>query len=162
MEYLRSPYVFVPFLGYLTTSITLFLFPTLIHKRTRYAEQTLNRALDNPRSVLVIAHRGGSRIGLENTLETFTRCGEVSSSDMLEMDVCLTKNNRLVVHHDTSLKRTCNRDELIDFFDYEQLPTFSEVIALDFGYRLTTKSTGQKIPLLESVFEAFPDKLMNI
>lgn len=72
-----------------------------------------------------MAHRGGSRIGLENTMETFKRCFEVSAPDMLEMDVCLTKNGKLVVHHDSSLQRTCNRTEHIHHFDFEDLPMFS-------------------------------------
>lgn len=61
--------------------------------------------------MLNIAHRGGGRIGVENTVETFVKAAAVS--DMLEMDVCETKDKVLVVHHDRSLRRVCGVDESI-------------------------------------------------
>ena len=46
---------------------------------------------------------------MENTFEAFDLCQE--EVDMLEMDVCETKDGVLVVHHDKTLLRTCGIDE---------------------------------------------------
>jgi glycerophosphoryl diester phosphodiesterase len=32
---------------------------------------------------------------------------------MFELDICVTKDGKLVVHHDTNLKRTCGVDKHI-------------------------------------------------
>lgn len=55
--------------------------------------------------VLNICHRGNPRKVAENTLASFESCADIG--DMLEMDVCSTKDGVLVVHHDKDLLRTC-------------------------------------------------------
>lgn len=53
--------------------------------------------------VLVVGHRGAAGLAPENTLAGFSRvCG--IGVDAIEMDVMLTKDNHLVVHHDYALK----------------------------------------------------------
>jgi glycerophosphoryl diester phosphodiesterase len=47
---------------------------------------------------------------------------------MLEMDVCVTKDGVLVVHHDDNLSRTCGSQEHVKDFNYEDLPPFKEEI----------------------------------
>ena len=60
--------------------------------------------LDAPRP-LVFAHRGGSKIGPENTIEAFDR-GLAAGADGLELDVHLSRDSVVVVHHDRLLDRT--------------------------------------------------------
>jgi glycerophosphoryl diester phosphodiesterase len=60
--------------------------------------------LDSPRP-LVFAHRGGSKIGPENTIEAFDR-GLAAGADGLELDVHLSRDSKVVVHHDRLLDRT--------------------------------------------------------
>ncbi len=44
------------------------------------------------------------------------------------MDVCETKDNVLVVHHDHSLLRTCGVNKMIEDVDYADLPKFKDEI----------------------------------
>ena len=54
---------------------------------------------------LVFAHRGGSKIGPENTIAAFDR-GLAAGADGLELDVHLSRDGVVVVHHDRLLDRT--------------------------------------------------------
>lgn len=60
-----------------------------------------------PYPLTVIAHRGGSLIGPENTMFTFERAINEGSANMLELDVWRSKDGKVVVCHDGSLERTC-------------------------------------------------------
>lgn len=54
---------------------------------------------------LVFAHRGGSALGPENTLAAFD-AGIAAGADGLELDVHLSADAVIVVHHDETLDRT--------------------------------------------------------
>jgi glycerophosphoryl diester phosphodiesterase len=54
---------------------------------------------------LVFAHRGGMALGPENRLSTFD-AGMKSGADGLELDVHLSADGIVVVHHDATLDRT--------------------------------------------------------
>jgi glycerophosphoryl diester phosphodiesterase len=54
---------------------------------------------------LVFAHRGGSALAPENTFAAFDR-GRALGADGLELDVHLSLDGEVVVHHDTTLDRT--------------------------------------------------------
>jgi glycerophosphoryl diester phosphodiesterase len=54
---------------------------------------------------LVFAHRGGGKIGPENTIVAFDR-GLEAGADGLELDVHLSRDGIVVVHHDATLDRT--------------------------------------------------------
>ena len=56
-------------------------------------------AQDRP---LVVAHRGGALLLPENTLPAFDRSVELGV-DMLEFDVMMTKDDQLIVTHDSSI-----------------------------------------------------------
>ena len=64
----------------------------------------MHPALASPRP-LVFAHRGGSKIGPENTIAAFDR-GLAAGADGLELDVHLSRDGVVVVHHDRLLDRT--------------------------------------------------------
>lgn len=53
----------------------------------------------------IIAHRGASGLALENTIGSFKKAQELGVK-MLEADLRLTKDKKIVVIHDYSLKRT--------------------------------------------------------
>ncbi len=81
---------------------------------------------------LVFAHRGGSKIGPENTITAFDR-GLATGADGLELDVHLAKDGTVVVHHDELLDRTTRATgplahrtaaELAEF----DVPTLKEVL----------------------------------
>lgn len=54
---------------------------------------------------LVFAHRGGSALAPENTIAAFDN-GLALGADGLELDVHLSRDGRVVVHHDRTLDRT--------------------------------------------------------
>jgi len=54
---------------------------------------------------LVFAHRGGSKLAPENTMAAFDR-GLAEGADGLELDVHLSRDGVVVVHHDRLLDRT--------------------------------------------------------
>jgi len=56
---------------------------------------------------LVFAHRGGSGLAPENTLAAFDN-GLALGADGLELDVHLSRDGAVVVHHDRALDRTTN------------------------------------------------------
>lgn len=88
------------------------------------------------------AHRGlhdGNRQVPENSMEAFRRAAE--SGYGIELDVHLTRDGRLVVHHDGSLKRVCGVDRRIRDLTYQELcaiplpdssviPLFTQVLSL--------------------------------
>lgn len=87
------------------------------------------------------AHRGlWNAERPENSLAAFTAA--VDGGYGIELDVHLTRDGCLVVHHDSSLKRICGADIVIEKSDLAQLracrlrqtdepvPTFDEVLAL--------------------------------
>jgi len=53
----------------------------------------------------VFAHRGGSALAPENTIAAFDN-GLALGADGLELDVHLSRDGRVVVHHDRTLDRT--------------------------------------------------------
>lgn len=83
------------------------------------------------------AHRGlhdGNEKVPENSMEAFRLAVEQGYG--MELDVQLTKDGRLVVHHDGSLKRVCGVDKLIREVDYADLPLLPD---------------GSRIPLFTEV-----------
>ena len=54
---------------------------------------------------LVFAHRGGSALAPENTIAAFDN-GLALGADGLELDVHLSRDGVVVVHHDRTLHRT--------------------------------------------------------
>lgn len=114
---------------------------------------------------LVIAHRGGKGLWPENTLFAFERAAALGV-DMLEMDLQLSQDAKLVVMHDDTLERTTNGEGQVAHY------SLAELQALDAGYNWTAdggqshpyRGQGTRIAALEEVFERFPliPKVLNI
>jgi len=88
---------------------------------------------------LLGGHRGNPAESPENTMQSF-RSAIAAGCDLIECDVHLSSDGRLVVIHDHSLERTTNGKGLIR--DY----TAAELRKLDAGH-------GERIPLLQEVIE---------
>ena len=58
----------------------------------------------------IFAHRGGSLETSENTIEAFQYALSIGS-DYIETDVQLSKDGKVYIFHDDSLKRIANIDE---------------------------------------------------
>jgi glycerophosphoryl diester phosphodiesterase len=139
------------FAGYFATSLLCFIFPSLLRTKKKYSFQPFNEAVEL-KKILKIAHRGAPRYITENTIESFKKAVE-AKADMLEMDVCETKDGILVVHHDHDLERTCGVKDKIRDLEFNKLPSFLPTISLNFSKGLTVKSNGEKISTLEQIFK---------
>lgn len=105
----------------------------------------------------IIAHRGGSTLRPENTMVAFRHAYALGARTM-ELDVHLTTDEVLVVHHDDTVDRTTNGSGPISG------RSWLDVRSLDAGYRFQDASgavafrgAGVVIPTLEEVFTSFPD-----
>ncbi len=98
---------------------------------------------------LYIGHRGCIENCEENTLLAFEKARECGAN-FIELDVRRTKDNRLIVIHDSNLIRTTNGSGEVHLMDYEEILKFS------------TKIEHLKIPLLSDVLEQFQSKIKFI
>ena len=92
----------------------------------------------------VVAHRGYSGLYPENTASAF-EAAIGAGADMIELDVCLTKDRIPVVIHDQTLERTTDGHGLVSEF------TLSELKKLDAGSWFSPKFKGESIPTLEEI-----------
>ncbi|HUH98615.1 MAG TPA: glycerophosphodiester phosphodiesterase family protein [Anaerolineales bacterium] len=96
---------------------------------------------------VIFAHRGASAQAPENTLASFElACSQ--GADVIELDAQLSADGEVVVIHDPTVDRTTNGHGRV-----AQLPS-TALRALDAGSFFSEKFRGQKIPLLQEVFEA--------
>ena len=99
-----------------------------------------------PRPV-IFGHRGASAHAPENTISSF-ELALVQGADAIELDVKLSSDGVVVVHHDDTVDRTTNGTGRIKDL------TLAELKTLDAGSFFSEKFKGEKIPTLEEVFEA--------
>lgn len=102
------------------------------------------------------AHRGAMDTHPENTLPAF-RAAVEAGAHMIEMDVCLTKDNQMVLMHDATVDRTTNgKGRVIDL-------TLEEIRKLDAGSWKSSEFTGVKVPLFEEILDIMPRNIwLNI
>jgi glycerophosphoryl diester phosphodiesterase len=115
---------------------------------------SLHRFVDASRP-LVFAHRGGSGLAPENTLAAFDH-GLSLGAEGLELDVHLSRDGHVVVHHDERLERTTNGAGPIAACSVEELAE------LDAGYRFCRdgdfpfRGRGFSVPALGQVLDRYP------
>lgn len=112
---------------------------------------------------LLVAHRGGARLAPENTMVAFRSAVEDYGSDMLELDVRLSSDGRVVVIHDATVDRTTDGSGAVAEL------TWSSLRSLDAGCRFEAEdgSLGfaggrAELPLLDEVLESFPHMRLNV
>lgn len=131
-----------------------------------FIKRPWSRSDPRMRKSVLIAHRGGAAEGYENTLSTFRRAVS-GGADMLELDVHLTSDGKVVVAHDQHLLRLTGINRNIRDLPYQQLPYLKERVTIDFcpGETFCDNSVmkeERKICLLEQVLEEFPNTQVNI
>jgi glycerophosphoryl diester phosphodiesterase len=110
---------------------------------------------------LVYAHRGGAALRPENTIVSFDH-GLSLGADGLELDVHLSRDGVVVVHHDATLERTTGARGPI------AQRTAEELAAIDAGYRFQAegqypfRAQGIGVPTLREVLTRYPDKPLII
>ncbi len=136
------------------------------------------------RRVLSIAHAGGENEAPHETLFAYKRAHALGT-DVLELDVRLTGDDVLVVHHDADVDATTDGTGLVAD------KTYAELFALDHGYKFTPDRwscgncpaedyvyrgvrTGDRpppagyeaddftIPTVDTLFSTFPDTYFDI
>jgi glycerophosphoryl diester phosphodiesterase len=100
------------------------------------------------KSVEIIAHRGASYLAPENTMAS-VMLGWEKDTDV-EVDVYLTKDNKIVVIHDKTTKRTAVTDVNI------AETTSDELRKLDVGSFKSEEYAGEQIPFLADIVETIP------
>jgi len=104
----------------------------------------------------VFAHRGGSALGPENTIAAFD-LGMAAGADGLELDVHLSSDGVVVVHHDETLDRTTGGSGRLARL------SAAELAAIDAGCRFTVdgrypfRAQGIGVPTLREVLRRYPD-----
>jgi len=96
----------------------------------------------------VIAHRGLALDHAENTLGAFGAALD-AGADILETDVHLSKDGKVIIAHDADLERVAGISGFVSDL------SASELAAIDLGH-------GQGFPTLEQALEEFPEARFNI
>jgi glycerophosphoryl diester phosphodiesterase len=138
-------------------------------------------ALDRP---IVIAHAGGDFEAPHSTMYAFTQAALVGT-DVLEMDVMLTADRQLVVHHDDTVDRTTEATGPVRELTYEQLSAldnaywfsgdvWSDQSLAPEAYAFRGMRTGDapppagytpddfRVETFRSVATAFPDHVLDV
>lgn len=97
----------------------------------------------------IIAHRGASGEAPENTLAAFELAWQ-QQADGIEMDVHLSRDGRVMVHHDPDTRRCGGVALLIADTDSDRLRE------LDVGCWKAAEYGGQRMPYLEEVLATVP------
>lgn len=96
----------------------------------------------------VIAHRGASAYAPENTLAAFELAAE-QGADWFELDCTLSKDNAIIVIHDSDLERTTNLSEEIPVASM----TLAQLKELDAGSWFSPEFAGEALPTLEEALD---------
>lgn len=138
-------------------------------------------ALDRP---VTLAHAGGDFDGPHSTLFAFTQAA-VAGIDALEMDVRLSSDGVLIVHHDETVDRTTGETGRVDSFTADELTamdnaywfsgdTWVDQSLPDESYIYRGIRTGQRPPLdgytaddfgiatFRQVAQRFPDHVLDV
>jgi len=119
--------------------------------------------INNRKSSIRISHRGGMALYPENTLEAFHSSVENHNVEMLEMDLQITKDDKVIVLHDDSIDRTTNGSGSVIDLSYKEISEF------DAGYnfidekgKFSFRDQGIRVPLFEEVLKQLPNSYLNI
>jgi glycerophosphoryl diester phosphodiesterase len=102
------------------------------------------------------AHRGGGGLAPENTFAAFD-AGLAHGADGIELDVHLSRDGVVVVHHDATVDRTTDRSGAIGDF------TAADLERVDAGYQFSRDATfpfrgqGIGVPTLAAVLARYRD-----
>lgn len=121
------------------------------------------RYVDRPNRPLHIAHRGGAALYPENTMLAFEAAVHQHHTDVLELDVHLSRDGVVVVFHDDTL------DRCTDATGPVAARTAAELAAVDAAWRFSPdgatyphRGQGIGVPRLVDVLRAFPAVAVNV
>ena len=98
---------------------------------------------------IVFAHRGGGEEAPENTMSAFAYAYEAGIRHV-ETDAHVTADGKVVICHDETVDRCYDGTGVIAQMTWRELS------------KLRHRDSGEQMPLLAQVLEAFPDMYFNI
>jgi glycerophosphoryl diester phosphodiesterase len=110
---------------------------------------------------LVFAHRGGAALAPENTLTSFDRAFELGV-DGFELDVRLSGDGIVIVHHDATCRRTMGISRNVEMF------TADELSRMDTGHQFQVdgdypfRDRGIGVPRFRDVLTRYPDAALIV
>ena len=147
------------FVMYALASVLLFFVPKHRNVLQKPGNQ-IDELAKQRKKVVLVSHRGGSQESFENTLEAIRKSVQLGAN-MIWLDVQMTRDKQLVAFSDESMLRLCGVAKKIQDYNYASLPRLLSRIKLDKfsrGRAIATDERGRrKIPLLEEVFQQFPE-----
>lgn len=132
--------------------VTLLVFSIMVGSLA--VKAIFNRVVD--KDIKITAHRGSSLSAPENSISSVKKAIE-EKADYAEIDVMTTKENEVVLFHDSTLKRIDGTNRVIGNMTLEEIKT------VDNGSYFSSQFTKEKIPTLKEVFELTKGKIkLNI
>ena len=104
----------------------------------------------------VIAHRGGKDHRPENTLLAFRHAVAIGAS-VLELDVHLSADDKLVVIHDDRVDRTTNGNGFVAELSSAELGALDAGYGMLVGEEYSYRGLGIGVPTLQAVTDEFND-----
>ncbi len=99
-----------------------------------------------------IAHRGASFLAPENTVAS-AKLGWELGADAVEIDIYLSKDNKVMVIHDSNTKRVSNDEQNLIVAETSS----SALRKVDVGSWKGEEYKGEKIPYLSEILEIIPE-----
>ncbi|WP_416149904.1 glycerophosphodiester phosphodiesterase family protein [Salipaludibacillus sp. HK11] len=106
-------------------------------------------------NVQVAAHRGDLHSAPENSLSSIEAAVE-QGVDAVEIDVMITTDGVIVLHHDETLQRLAGVPDRLEDMTYE------EVAEVDIGRLYSNEFIGETIPTLNETLEMMSEENVNV
>ena len=106
-----------------------------------------NNNKNNNSKPIVIGHRGAKFYALENTVNSIKKA-VVLKSDMIELDIRLTKDNIPIIIHDKKINRTTDGKGRVSKLTLKEIKKFN--------------TNGEKVPTLNQVLRTFKKQIFNL
>ncbi|EWS75656.1 glycerophosphodiester phosphodiesterase (macronuclear) [Tetrahymena thermophila SB210] len=138
--------------------------PHYIHKKIDLKNNYLNQIIENS-STAIVAHRGGAHEAPENTIQAFQHALD-NQSKILEMDLCLTKDQQVVVSHDKHIERVTGNKKYLNELNYNEINNYLPKVELEFSeskeYLQIKNNQDYFIPKFEEILKKFPDSILLV
>ena len=133
----------------LTALLAAFVASSVLIGPLAQPSQAASSERSNASDIAVAAHRGSSGVAPENTIAA-VRLALQQHADVMENDIQRTKDDALVIVHDTNLVRTTDVEQVFP----ERAPwnvrdfTLAEIKRLDAGSWFDPSFAGERVPTL--------------
>jgi glycerophosphoryl diester phosphodiesterase len=119
----------------------------------------------------IISHRGGALEYKENTIYAFKKSLENDKVSGIELDIHFTRDNEIIINHDTNLIRIFGINENISDINYEQIKTivlsFENILNIIKGKKplfidIKGSLTNEQIEILSNIMIKYLNKYSGL